>query len=57
MADLPMPWRLKCLLANTWALRFYAKNGWRELERGEGPDGAFALLVKHGADAARCAGG
>lgn len=48
-AHVPPPWRLKCLLANTRALRFYAKNGWCELERDEGPDGAFALLVKHAA--------
>lgn len=40
----PRPWRLKCTLANTRAMKFYLSHGWRERERGDGFDGPYALL-------------
>ena len=33
------PWRLKCVRANTQALDFYEKRGWRRVAEGEGSDG------------------
>ncbi len=40
----PRPWRLKCTLANTRAMKFYLAHGWIELEKGDGFDGPYALL-------------
>jgi len=47
---LPFPWRLKCVLANTDALEFYRKLGWREESRGVSEDGPYAVLVRHASD-------
>jgi len=51
MAELPqhiaLSWRLKCLTANARAMAFYAKTGWLELSRHEGPEGLYALLEKN----------
>lgn len=43
-AWLPLPYRLKCLLANTVAYDFYLKRGWREIETGSDPLGDYALM-------------
>ena len=41
---LPFPWRLKCVRANTQALDFYAKRGWKPIDSGEGSEGAYFEL-------------
>lgn len=41
---LPLPWRLKCVRANTTTLSFYAARGWREVGAGEGEDGQYLVL-------------
>jgi len=41
---LPLPWRLKCVRANTSALAFYAAKGWQEVAVGEGEDGQYVVL-------------
>lgn len=50
LASLPRfvspPWRLKCLLANSRALGFYARHGWTELGHADGPEGRYALMEK-----------
>jgi GNAT superfamily N-acetyltransferase len=43
-AWLPKPWRLKCVRKNDRALKFYACNGWVEVDSGESEHGAYALL-------------
>lgn len=43
----PPPWRLKCLIANSRALAFYARRAWIEIGRDDGPEGPYALLEKH----------
>lgn len=40
----PLPYRLKCLVKNREAIRFYAKTGWNYIEEGEGDDGSYLLL-------------
>jgi ribosomal protein S18 acetylase RimI-like enzyme len=40
----PFPWRLKCVCANTRALAFYAKRGWREVDSGVGAQGRHVVL-------------
>jgi GNAT superfamily N-acetyltransferase len=46
-AQLPKPWRLKCLRANEGALSFYFGQGWKEVSSGDGDEGPFAILEKH----------
>ena len=41
---LPFPWRLKCVRANQEALDFYLKRGWKEIDAGEGSEGAYVEL-------------
>ncbi len=41
---LPQPWRLKCVIANTRALAFYARCGWVETGRSVGSQGPYAEL-------------
>jgi GNAT superfamily N-acetyltransferase len=41
---IPLPWQLKCLRANSEAMRFYASAGCIEVGAGEGPEGAYAVL-------------
>ncbi len=45
-SSLPRPYRLKCAEANTTALAFYAKQGWREVGPGHGEEGPYLLLEK-----------
>ncbi len=42
--QIPPPYRLKCVLKNEKALKFYRKNGWIELEEGVGEEGEYVLL-------------
>lgn len=42
--QIPRPWQLKCTLGNRRALKFYLSHGWREVEKGHGMDGPYALL-------------
>jgi ribosomal protein S18 acetylase RimI-like enzyme len=42
----PKPWRLKCVVANEVARSFYSQQGWSEVSRGTGDDGAFILLER-----------
>lgn len=44
--QLPLPWKLKCLRANTGALAFYFSQGWKEVSSGDGDEGPFAVLEK-----------
>ena len=41
---LPLPYRLKCLMANSSAYSFYLKLGWTDIETGTDPLGAYALM-------------
>jgi GNAT superfamily N-acetyltransferase len=41
---LPKPHRLKCLVANESAVRFYHSLGWTEISRGSDIHGAYYLL-------------
>jgi GNAT superfamily N-acetyltransferase len=41
---LPEPYRIQCLAANQRGCAFYTKNGWREVERGAGEEGAFLVF-------------
>ena len=41
---LPLPWRLKCVRANTDARSFYVAKGWQEAGAGEGEDGGYLVL-------------
>lgn len=45
---LPLPWQLKCVVANADAMRFYARGGWVQLgvtaEDGATREGPHALL-------------
>jgi GNAT superfamily N-acetyltransferase len=43
-AWLPFPHQLKCLVANQKASAFYEAMGWREIERGSDPFGAYLLM-------------
>ena len=43
-AWLPRPWRLKCVVANSAALAFYARTGWVETGRDVGSQGEYAVL-------------
>jgi len=45
-AWVPLPWRLKCIEANTRALAFYRARGWVETGRARGADGPYLLLEK-----------
>jgi GNAT superfamily N-acetyltransferase len=38
------PYRLKCVLKNEKALKFYKKNGWKEIEEGIAEEGEYVLL-------------
>jgi GNAT superfamily N-acetyltransferase len=42
----PLPWTLKCVLANSRALQFYRKHGWVESGRGDSADGPYLVLTK-----------
>jgi GNAT superfamily N-acetyltransferase len=44
VGKLSFPWRLKCVRANTAALDFYAKRGWRRIAEGVGSEGAYYEL-------------
>lgn len=44
--ELPKPWRLKCLRANSEAAAFYRNRGWVEVSSGTSEDGDFAVLEK-----------
>gem|GEM_PF-184598 len=44
VGTLPFPWRLKCVRANTQALDFYLKRGWRQTGEGVGSEGAYFEL-------------
>lgn len=46
-AWLPQPWRLKCVLRNAGALRFYRRGGWHEVGAGESEHGPFVVLSFH----------
>ncbi|MDB6078304.1 MAG: acetyltransferase [Akkermansiaceae bacterium] len=41
---LPFPHELKCLVANQRAAAFYAAMGWREIDRGSDPFGAYLVM-------------
>ncbi len=41
---LPLPWRLKCVIANASAGAFYTHHGWIEVGSGNGDQGPFVLL-------------
>lgn len=43
-AWLPQPWRLKCVLQNSEALKFYRRGGWNEVGSGESEHGPFLVL-------------
>jgi GNAT superfamily N-acetyltransferase len=43
---LPLPWQLKCVIANTSARAFYATHGWIEVGSGNGDQGRYALLER-----------
>ena len=45
-AQLPMPWRLKCLTANDAALAFYASQGWTNVSSDVGEEGPYFVLEK-----------
>ena len=47
---LPLPWRLKCVMANTQALEFYRKRGWGEETQGISDDGPYVVMVKPAPD-------
>ena len=40
------PATLKCLTLNVRAMKFYAGNGWRIREEGNGPDGPYTLFER-----------
>ena len=42
---LPFPWGLKCVAANTEAMRFYLERGWIAAGCGTGEQGDYALLA------------
>lgn len=44
LATLGRPVRLKCLLQNEPALRFYIRYGWQRVAEHTGPDGRFVLM-------------
>ena len=44
--QLPKPWRLKCLRANSEAIAFYLTHGWNEISSGTNEEGPFALLER-----------
>ena len=44
VGKLPFPWRLKCVRANTQALEFYERHGWRRKGEGKGSEGLYAEL-------------
>ena len=46
---LPLPWHLKCVIANTSARAFYATHGWIEVGSGNGDQGPFVLLERRSA--------
>ncbi|MBK1818378.1 GNAT family N-acetyltransferase [Luteolibacter yonseiensis] len=41
---LPLPYRLKCLTANSAARGFYSKHGWQDIATGSDPLGDYALM-------------
>lgn len=41
---LPLPYRLKCLTANSAARDFYLKHGWKDIGTGSDPLGDYALM-------------
>ena len=43
---LPLPWHLKCVIANTSARAFYATHGWIEVGSGNSDQGPFVLLER-----------
>jgi len=43
---LPLPWRLKCVIANASARAFYATHGWIEVGSGNSDQGPFVLLER-----------
>ncbi len=45
LASVGRPATLKCLQANTPALRFYAAQGWDKVGSGESPEGPYFLLA------------
>ena len=45
-ATMSKPWRLKCLRANSEAMAFYSKLGWKETSSGSSEEGPFALLER-----------
>lgn len=44
VADYAPPYRLKCLDKNLRALKYYRREGWREVGRGDDLDGAHRVL-------------
>lgn len=47
---LPYPWQLKCQSANTPALAFYSRRGWKERGRSSDAQGPYVLLEYHPPD-------
>jgi len=45
-AELPMPWKLKCLTANDGALAFYTSQGWRKVSSDVCEEGPYFVLEK-----------
>ena len=43
---LPLPWRLKCVIANASARAFYAGHGWIEVGSGDSDQGPYVLLER-----------
>jgi GNAT superfamily N-acetyltransferase len=44
--ELPRPWRLKCLRANSDATAFYRTQGWIEVSSGVSEEGPFTVLER-----------
>lgn len=42
--QLDLPWRLKCVRANSAALAFYSRRGWKEIGSGTGIQGPHVVL-------------
>jgi GNAT superfamily N-acetyltransferase len=40
----PLPWQLKCLVANSEAQAFYLRLGWKAVGAGQAADGKYLLL-------------
>jgi GNAT superfamily N-acetyltransferase len=45
-AQLPKPWRLKCLNGNGGALAFYESQGWKKVSSEVGEEGPYFVLEK-----------